>query len=129
MSDEVIETEAVEVEETATEEVDVWDQVLSPDTEVTTKVWICTYAFPVTVDNEGNELPEGETATAGETFASTSKSVALTRLFNVIMSVDAAISGFEVEVDTEKEDWQLDAIKQFFTRDNVNLNLTLVDLI
>jgi hypothetical protein len=141
MSSEVIETEVIETEviddvsddasepEVSDIDPDVWDQVLSQDTEVATKVWVCTYSFPVNVDNEGNDLPDGEVARAGETFAAISKSNALTRLFNVIMSVDESVTGFELDIDEEKEDWQINVVKQFFTRDNVNLSLTLVDVI
>ena len=39
------------------------------------------------------------------------------------------VTGFELDIDEEKEDWQINVVKQFFTRENVNLSLTLVDVI
>jgi len=133
MSDEIIDTEATEITETEEQTQltpdEVWEQVLSPETEVVTRVWICSYSFPVNVDSEGKPLPEGETGVAGETFAATSKGSALARLFNVITSVDEDVTGYKIDVDQEKPQWQIEAVKQFFTRDDVNLNLSVVNLI
>jgi hypothetical protein len=47
----------------------------------------------------------------------------------VITSVDEDVTGYKIDVDQENPQWQIEVVKQFFTREDVNLNLSVVNLI